>query len=117
MPDHGNTICKYNVLCLLQDFVPQSSSPNIDYAAIHLWPDNWNTTSARLIAGFPHTSVCGSCRLRWNGAFRVPANHAAKQTVSIAQMCHQHSGAGPDQNNKNNSDFCHTSTVTARLNP
>ena len=28
----------------LQDFVPQSSSSNIDYAAIHLWPDNWNTT-------------------------------------------------------------------------
>jgi hypothetical protein len=32
----------------MQDFVPQSSSPNIDYAAFHLWPDNWNTTGEYL---------------------------------------------------------------------
>ncbi|KAK9815623.1 hypothetical protein WJX72_006999 [[Myrmecia] bisecta] len=27
-----------------QDFVTQHSSPNIDFAAVHLWPVNWNTT-------------------------------------------------------------------------
>lgn len=32
-----------NATCCLQDFVAQHASPDIDYAAIHMWPDNWNT--------------------------------------------------------------------------
>ena len=27
-----------------QDFLPQHAVPAIDYAAIHLWPDNWKRT-------------------------------------------------------------------------
>lgn len=27
-----------------QDFLPQHAVPGIDYAAIHLWPDNWKRT-------------------------------------------------------------------------
>lgn len=32
-----------------QDFVSQHSSPNIAYAAFHLWPENWETRAARFI--------------------------------------------------------------------
>ena len=27
-----------------QDFLPQHAVPAIDYAAVHLWPDNWKRT-------------------------------------------------------------------------
>ncbi len=39
--------CCLDAAChVRQDFVSQHSSPNLDYAAIHLWPDNWGTTGA-----------------------------------------------------------------------
>ena len=36
-----------------QDFQSQHASPSLDYAAMHLWPDDWNV----LDPGFPTTWI------------------------------------------------------------
>lgn len=47
-----------------QDFLADHSSPNIDFAAFHHWPDNWLDNSTAFETGWMARHITDAARLK-----------------------------------------------------
>lgn len=67
---------------LLQNFLENHRSKDIDYVAVHVWPDNWNTKSTKFLKTFVRSRIEAAKELKKPFVLEV-----CKYTTNIGAGC------------------------------